>query len=66
MAVEVNGFQDLQEWADSKSCAQWKADRSCPHRACVEAQRAVDVLSTATEGPTGVWTIDDAAVVFTA
>ena len=66
MALSVNGFSDLQDWAESKSCAQWKAERSCQHEPCVQAQRAADILAAAVQGPTGVWTIEDATVTFTA
>jgi hypothetical protein len=39
MAIQVNGPGDLISWADSKSCEDWKRDRSYGHAGCAQAQR---------------------------
>jgi hypothetical protein len=57
MTVPVNGPEDLREWANSKSCGNWRADRSCDHPGCVQAQRAVDVLAAMQEQEAGVWVL---------
>jgi hypothetical protein len=66
MAVSVNNVSDLKHWADSKSCEGWKADRSCEHAGCAQAQRAVDILSALFQTGPGIWTIDESDIVFTA
>lgn len=66
MAVVVNGVSDLVAWANSKSCEPWKADRSCGHPGCVQAQRAVDILSALQDNGAGTWTLDEANVELTA
>jgi hypothetical protein len=66
MAINVQGPADLGAWADSKSCEPWKADRSCGHAACVQAQRAVDILSALVEVEPGVWQLVEEHVHLTA
>ena len=65
MAVQVDRVGDLIRWADSKSCEPWKADRSCGHDGCVQAQRAVDILSALVETDPGVWSLDERDIEFT-
>ena len=66
MAVEIDGPADLAQWANSKSCAQWKGTASCPHPGCVEAQRAADLLSALVqEGSSSTWLLDEAHVRLT-
>lgn len=62
----VDGVSDLHDWAESKTCKQWRQDRSCGHGPCVQAQRAVDVLSQLSSQGDGVWTLKEADVRFTA
>lgn len=64
MAVTISGVKDLVAWADSKSCGPWKIDRSCGHSACMQDQRAVDVLSVLKETSPGVWTLRESEIQF--
>lgn len=66
MAVTVNAVSDLVAWANSKSCEPWKSDRSCGHVGCVQAQRAVDILSALQDAGGGIWSLDEADVHLTA
>jgi hypothetical protein len=66
MAVAVNQVGDLANWANSKSCGPWKADRSCGHAGCVQDQRAVDILLALVKTAPGVWTLNEADIQLTA
>lgn len=66
MAIKVDGAAHLRDWANSKSCEQWKTDRSCGHDGCIQAQRAVDVLTALHETSPGQWSLTETDVNFTA
>ena len=65
MPAMVNGVSDLGNWANSKSCGPWKADRGCGHPGCEQDQRAVDVLSALVEISPGEWMLRESDVTFT-
>jgi len=64
VAVPVRQVADLVEWANSKSCEYWKADRSCGHDGCLQAQRAVDILSALVTVSGTTWSLDEEDIDF--